>query len=941
MVRRVITSTFTEPQVQEFIKKSAEIVKGGKTKKAETLLKPVKKTKVKVDDVEAEIADDAETVLKIDKKKFKVKKPEVTEQASDLFKYDYKNSKIPPKVLSDFNINRINSKEDILRLIELTSQKFKSSIDAQKRGVQTNTATKRLATLVGKNEKKLAQTLLNLQPGDTLNAEYILAARELLVAGMTKLDELAEAAVKGGDAENLAFRQHMALMSEYQKIIKGVQTETARALQSFRIPTRTKSFTNVNLDELNRENLLIELGGIEDSKTVAEFYLKRAGSQEAKLKLVDDVGVLKLKAFSEGIAESFINIILSNPITHLRNTGGNWITQALNNFERKVASKLYGEDEIGGIAKYEDIAKVYGMTMANDEMIKALATTFKQKPLSEIVKTFDQQIPSNFGGSKIEIRPGKFTAAHANIQNEAIATGYDMAGKLLTLGRIPTRMLTVADNYFKNREYRSELYALAFRETMDQIDRGILAVDDAADYLADRVYNPTKAMQKEAYDAAHYVTFQTKLNKQQGNVLAKAGNLVQKFKAPGYFSFLKNYYLPFIQTPTNITTFVSQRTPILAQMLTSYNDDIAAGGARAQMAKTRLQLGSMFHLALMGTGYYGTRSGDFELGGSDINIKGKFSGAKSEMMKGIGYQPNSIRIPSADGKTWQINTTGLDPLNMMITSAANSGQYLNLMLNDTANYEDALAHTLAYTLGLGEMVVNSTYLQGLSNGYQDMQLLTKYATGDIQGINAAKQWSGRMASSFIPTGAKQIGKYFNTDYNKLATEYSEYFKRNIKEDNLEYDYNILGERIEKFGFLSSYQMTPVKEALLMTEPKIRPIKKSVQYNFDSLPGFQVSVPLNSSELRFLKKNSGLIFNDYMTNEVLPDPEYQRSIDEGDMMTARGIIKAALSQARSDAKALLLDPEQNPNFENLAARAEEAKTNKIISENRGRGLINDD
>ena len=46
----------------------------------------------------------------------------------------------------------------------------------------------------------------------------------------------------------------------------------------------------------------------------------------------------------------------------------------------------------------------------------------------------------------------------------------------------------------------------------------------------------------------------------------------------------------------------------------------------------------------------------------------------------IGVEPNSIRIPSADGKTWQINTTGLDPLNMMITSAANSGQYLNLML---------------------------------------------------------------------------------------------------------------------------------------------------------------------------------------------------------------------------------------------------------------------
>ena len=36
----------------------------------------------------------------------------------------------------------------------------------------------------------------------------------------------------------LAFRQHFALMSEFQKIVKGVQTETARALQQFRIPTR-------------------------------------------------------------------------------------------------------------------------------------------------------------------------------------------------------------------------------------------------------------------------------------------------------------------------------------------------------------------------------------------------------------------------------------------------------------------------------------------------------------------------------------------------------------------------------------------------------------------------------------------------------------------------------------------------------------------------------
>ena len=42
----------------------------------------------------------------------------------------------------------------------------------------------------------------------------------------------------------------MALMSELTKILKGVQTETARALQQFRIKTSGDTrFKNVDLDE--------------------------------------------------------------------------------------------------------------------------------------------------------------------------------------------------------------------------------------------------------------------------------------------------------------------------------------------------------------------------------------------------------------------------------------------------------------------------------------------------------------------------------------------------------------------------------------------------------------------------------------------------------------------------------------------------------------------
>ena len=104
-------------------------------------------------------------------------------------------------------------------------------------------------------------------------------------------------------------------------------------------------------------------------------------------------------------------------------------------------------------------------------------------------------------------------------------------------------MLTVMDNWFKNQEYRSELYAVAYRESMELFQSGLLKKENMADFIADRVVNPTKAATKEAYDAAHYVTYQTKLASQKGNKLAEFGNLIQKGKSnSGFMSWFSNYY---------------------------------------------------------------------------------------------------------------------------------------------------------------------------------------------------------------------------------------------------------------------------------------------------------------------------------------------------------------------------------------------------------------
>ena len=71
-------------------------------------------------------------------------------------------------------------------------------------------------------------------------------------------------------------------------------------------------------------------------------------------------------------------------------------------------------------------------------------------------------------------RLGQVTAQNFGIKNKALGTGFDAFGKVITLGNLPTKFLTIADDYFKNREFRSEIYARAFSEGMERYNQGFL-----------------------------------------------------------------------------------------------------------------------------------------------------------------------------------------------------------------------------------------------------------------------------------------------------------------------------------------------------------------------------------------------------------------------------------------------------------------------------------
>ena len=94
----------------------------------------------------------------------------------------------------------------------------------------------------------------------------------------------------------------------------------------------------------------------------------------------------------------------------------------------------------------------------------------------------------------------------------------------------------------------------------------------------------------------------------------------------------------------------------------------------------------------------------------------------------------------------------------------------------------------------------------------------------------------------------------------------------------------------------------------------------------------MSIPLNSEELRFYKKNSGQLFKTGM-EQLIQDDNY---LNETNAIVKEAMIKDILSQSRSKAKGFLLS-EDNSFLEDIKVRGEDLRNKKIITRQRGEPL----
>jgi len=494
------------------------------------------------------------------------------------------------------------------------------------------------------------------------------------------------------------FTQAVALEGNLLKAIKGRQVDIARTLGIFS-QARTASVERGS----QLQAIMNEAGGINSVFDLANSYTALANSgARARLAEKSIGGTVKDIWFS-----TWINGLLSSPVTHAKNIAGNMFFGGLQIPERMLASVIGkarnfmfkgGESAISGDELY---AQAIGFLQGIREGGEIAGTAFvKNQPTDP----FQKIEATRAGRGEFDIDFGDSEAG------KAMSTALRYWGTFVT---VPGRALMAEDEFFKAVGYRMELNALAAREGNNMykslVNSGIdpdSAAKQSADLVAELLSNPTPDIEDAAKSAARVVTFTKELEPVLQGIQRAAQNPLIKM------------FIPFVRTPTNITLEAMARTPGLNFASPRFWGDFNAGGIKRDQAMARVTLGSAM--------IYSVSAGVFE---GRVTGYGPMRMEDKKALEGTGWQPFSFVFDAKDvdpdlmAKFEQLTTVsrgpdkiyvsyaGLEPIGTLLGIGATSGEYAQM----TPGGEDLDKMMMGGAFGIYQYLGDTPMLQGFSD----------------------------------------------------------------------------------------------------------------------------------------------------------------------------------------------------------------------------------
>jgi len=565
-----------------------------------------------------------------------------------------------------FNLDMIQDDDGVKQYIEAISRQV--GADKIEKISYKEVAAK--AAAEGYDEAFLARII---DPTVATEANMAGAYKMLLAvndAGKRAFD-LAQQVKAAKDSGNLTaelasqFQQAIALEGVLVKAARGRQTDIARTLGIFSQARQSTVERGAML-----ESIMTEAGGINSVHDLANKYTaltSKAARADVAGKSIG--GTLKDVWFS-----TWINGLLSSPVTHAKNIAGNMFFGGLQMPERMLASAIGktrnfmfkgGEEAISADELY---AQAMGFLQGIREGGEISGKAFKSNTPTDPFQKIEM---GRAGRDAFDIDFGDSTTG------KATSNALKYWGKFTT---VPGRALMAEDEFFKAVGYRMELNALVAREGnkvyKSLVSAGIdpdNAAKQSAELVTDLLVNPTDDIEAAAKMASRTVTFTRELEQNlQG--LQKLSN----------YPLIK-IFVPFMKTPTNIALEAMARTPGLNFASPRFWGDFNAGGIRRDQAMARVMLG--------GAMIYSVAAGVFE---GTLTGYGPMRYEDRKALEGTGWQPFSrvFDIKDVDEELMAkfeklttvsrgpdkiyVSYAGLEPISTLLGIGATAGEYAQM-----------------------------------------------------------------------------------------------------------------------------------------------------------------------------------------------------------------------------------------------------------------------
>lgn len=658
----------------------------------------------------------------------------------------------------NINLDRLQTSAEAEKVIQETASLYKTKITEQTRGKITHEETADLAKDLGMTSEKL----LKLRKGRALNAEELLASRDILKDQTGKVLEL-QKKIAGGDNSDATleeFRRQILAQANVQKAVSGATAESGRTLSALKVVAkeerigRTAATLKVSR-KMEAESLgsLIQkatktlqnvkgsvgnLGPVDEEMIAAQKELLRRAKKAGAKSASETTDFLVKAGLTRETAEAMLKAAAQTV-----QTGSEFaqkkMTEALGDREitQEIAKKMASIDLSDPVAVNRFIRQTTKAKTA-DQVYFYFINSILSNPLTHIVNSTSNlaravanpiyraagaaiESPKRLIGKKPEIYAGeaaqeifgklagmkegarRFLFTIKNGLTEEQVSKFDfrpvpIKGKAGDVVGAPTRALAAEDEFFKAMHEQGELRALAYREAKRQGKKG----SEFWKTVHDLTEDPTPTMAEGATKAAERQTFQ--------DPLGVAGNSYLKLRNK---TFLK-WITPFVKTPLNIAKESVRTSP--AGFITA---------ARKKGAERSMQMGQAAAGSAMA--YYFAQTA----------LEGRLTGgaptgdAAKKRFFAEGKKPYAIKI----GSKW-IEYRRIEPFATPIGLIADGHR-----LWKEKDLQDAGIGEIAAEAGrlLGKNAVDKTFMQGLGNlvnaiddpGRYGEKFLASYASGMI------------------------------------------------------------------------------------------------------------------------------------------------------------------------------------------------------------------